>query len=92
VGGVTEIVTDQENGWLIESGDTRALSSRLLELSRNRSALAQVAKRALTTTCPKFSLERFQSDLMKLYAELAPGSDLKWDLYKHPALARRGNN
>ena len=92
VGGVPEIVTDQENGWLIESGDRRALSSRLLELPRNRSALAQVAKRALATTCPQFSLERFQSDLMKLYAELAPGSGLNWDVYEHPALARRGNN
>jgi glycosyltransferase involved in cell wall biosynthesis len=92
VGGVPEIVTDQENGWLVESGDTRALPSKLLELSRNRSALDQVAKRALSTTCPKFSLERFQSDLMKFYAELEPGSDLNWDVRNRPALARRGNN
>jgi glycosyltransferase involved in cell wall biosynthesis len=92
VGGVPEIVTDQQNGWLVESGDTRALPSKLLELSRNRSALAQVAERALTTTCPKFSLERFQSDLMKFYAELDPGSNLNWDVRNRPALARRGNN
>jgi glycosyltransferase involved in cell wall biosynthesis len=92
VGGVPEIVTDQENGWLIESGDAEALPLRLLELSRNTSALAEVAERALSTTCPKFSLERFQNDLMKFYAELAPATDLKWDVPNRAALARRGNN
>ena len=92
VGGVPEIVTDQQNGWLIESGDAGALPLRLLELSRNRSALAEVAERALNTTCPKFSLERFQGDLMKFYAELDPGTDLTWDMRNRPALARRGNN
>ena len=35
VGGIPEIVTDSENGWLIESGDPAALASTLLELSRN---------------------------------------------------------
>ena len=92
VGGVPEIVTDRENGWLIESGDPGALPLRLLELSRNRSALAAVAERALNTTCPEFSLERFQHNLMKFYAELDPGTDPEWDLPPRPALARRGNN
>ena len=92
VGGVPEIVTDQQNGWLIESGDAGALPLRLLELSRNTGALAEVAERALNTTCPKFSLQRFQNELMQFYAELVPATDLKWDLPNRPALARRGND
>lgn len=92
VGGVPEIVTDQENGWLTESGDTAALASRLLELSQNKSALRQVACRALSTTCPKFSLERFQNELMKFYAELDPNSDPLRNMRNRPALARSGNN
>lgn len=92
VGGVAEIVTDQENGWLIDKGDTAALALRLLKLSCDRSALAQVAQRALSTTCPKFSLERFQNELMKFYAELDPNSDREWNMRNRPALARSGNH
>ncbi len=92
VGGIPEIVTDPENGWLVESGDTAALSSRLLELSRNRSLLVQVAQTALRATCPKFSCQRFQNELLRFYAEVDPNSDLRWDVRKRPALARSGNN
>ncbi|MGA7856468.1 MAG: glycosyltransferase family 4 protein, partial [Terracidiphilus sp.] len=92
VGGIPEIVTDSENGWLIESGDPAALASTLLELSRNAAALTRVAERALRTTCPKFSLDRFHGDLAKLYAEVNPNSDLNWNVRNRPALARSGND
>lgn len=92
VGGIPEIVTDSENGWLIESGDSAALASTLLELSRNAAALTRVAERALRTTCPKFSLDRFHGDLAKLYAEVNPNSDLNWNVRNRPALARSGND
>ena len=72
VGGIPEIVKDSENGWLVERGDTAALAAKLLELSRNRDALQSVAHCALTETCPQLSLERFQSQLQRLYAEIAP--------------------
>jgi glycosyltransferase involved in cell wall biosynthesis len=92
VGGVPEIVTDEENGWLIDKGDTAALALRMLKLSRDRGALAQVAQRALNVTCPKFSLERFQDELMRFYAELDPDTDRKWNVRDRPALARSGNH
>ena len=92
VGGIPEIVTDSENGWLIESGDTAALASTLLELSRNAAALVRVADRARRVTCPRFSLNRFQCELAKLYAELDPYSDLNWNVPNRRALARSGNN
>jgi glycosyltransferase involved in cell wall biosynthesis len=92
VGGIPEIVTDGENGWLVESGDTAALASKLLELSHDRKALSHAAERAQRETCPRFSLQRFQGDLANLYDELDPNKDLKWTVRGRPVLARSGNN
>lgn len=72
VGGIPEIIKDGENGWLIEKGDTAGLAKKLLELSLDRSLLETIAQAAHYETCPQFSLERFQSRLHNLYAELIP--------------------
>jgi glycosyltransferase involved in cell wall biosynthesis len=72
VGGIPEIVKDAENGWLIERGDTAGLSRKLLELSQNKELLEKIAQAAHDGTCPQFSLEKFQSRLHSLYAELLP--------------------
>ncbi|MGA7338985.1 MAG: glycosyltransferase family 4 protein [Terracidiphilus sp.] len=92
VGGIPEIVTDAEDGWLIESGDTSALALKLLELSRNRGALLRVAERAQLFTCSRFSLERFQSDISNLYSELDPNNCPARSVRSRPALAGSGNN
>jgi L-malate glycosyltransferase len=72
VGGIPEIVTDQQNGWLIEKADTPGLARKLLELSQNKSLLERVAQCARDETCARFSLEKFQSRLQEFYAELMP--------------------
>jgi hypothetical protein len=43
-------------------------------------------------TCPKFSLEQFQDELMRFYAELDPNEDRQWNTRNRPALARSGNH
>ena len=66
-GGIPEIVTDDENGWLIEKADTVGLAHKLIKLARNKEALERVARHARNVTCPKFSLQRFQSQLHECY-------------------------
>ena len=88
VGGIPEIVTDGKDGWLIDPGDVRALAAKLLELSRDRPALAKVAEIAQRTTCPRFSMEGFQSRLRRLYEELEPKSDLRWNPCNQTARAQ----
>ena len=88
VGGIPEIVTDGENGWLVAPGDTYALAAKLLELCRDRPALAKVAEKAQRTACLQFSTERFQSRLRKLYEELDPKSGLRWRACNQPANAQ----
>jgi glycosyltransferase involved in cell wall biosynthesis len=92
VGGIPEIVTDGENGWLVNSGDTAGLASKLLELSRRRGALMRAAECAQRATCPRFSVQRFQSDLTKLYDELDPNKDFNWNVRGRTALAGSGDN
>jgi glycosyltransferase involved in cell wall biosynthesis len=88
VGGVPEIITDGESGWLVEKGDTDGLGRKLLELSQNRKMLADIADIAVRTTCPRFSFERFQDDLRRFHAEMECGPDLQWKTRCRPALAR----
>jgi glycosyltransferase involved in cell wall biosynthesis len=90
VGGVPEIVRDTENGWLVEQGDTHGLASKLLELSHNPGRLCQAAKTGRETTCPQFSLQRFQSNLQRVYSEFKLQQDFTWDLRNRPALAEFG--
>lgn len=72
VGGIPEIVNDSVNGWLVEEGNTERLAAKLLDLSRDKSALRRAAQIALHETCPQFSLERFQKRLHVFYADLVP--------------------
>jgi glycosyltransferase involved in cell wall biosynthesis len=46
-GGAGEIITSGVNGWLVPSGDARALSARLLELIRDRELLIRMSHAAL---------------------------------------------
>jgi len=96
VGGVPEIVTDEENGWLIDKGDTAALALRLLKLSRDKEAIERAAQKGRTETCPKFSIERFHNELMSFYADLhpnlAPDMDRQWNARNRPALVGRDNH
>lgn len=87
VGGVPEIVSDKENGWLVEPGDTAGLAARLMELSTNRNALERSAKIGRTITCPQFALERFQRNLSRLYSEFGLRQDREWNLSNQPALS-----
>ena len=70
VGGIPEIVTDQESGWLIDKDNITALSSKIFELSRAPDQLAHGAQVAHDRVCPQFSLERFLTDLHAFYARL----------------------
>jgi L-malate glycosyltransferase len=88
VDGIPEIVTDAENGWLVESGDTHRLAARLLELSRDPIALNKVAEVAHRETCPRFSLARFKGELHSFYAQLTSVPDAQWKVRNQPALVR----
>ncbi len=59
VGGIPEIVTDNETGFLVPPADSKALAARLLELIADPAARWRVASAALLKVCPRFSQERY---------------------------------
>ncbi|MGH9562982.1 MAG: glycosyltransferase family 4 protein [Terracidiphilus sp.] len=67
-GGIPEIVRDTENGWLVDKGDTAGLARKLLELAGHKELLDRAARQAHETTCPQFSVERFQAQIHDCYA------------------------
>jgi L-malate glycosyltransferase len=88
VGGIPEIVTDGENGWLVEKADTLALASKLHELSKGDDQLAQVAQRAFLTAHSGFSAQRFHQELEHFYTTLEADPDRKWNPGNRPAFIR----
>ena len=69
-GGISEIVRDTENGWLVDRGDTAGLAQKLVELAGNNELLERAALQARDATCPLFSVERFQARIDDCYARM----------------------
>ena len=67
VGGIPEIVTDNETGFLVEPNDAPALAARLLEVITDSSGRCRVASAALLKVCPRFSQERYCAGYMSYF-------------------------
>jgi glycosyltransferase involved in cell wall biosynthesis len=70
VGGIPDAVTDGENGYLIEPGDSEALASKILFLSENQSVWEQLSLQSKETAKHKFHMSRIESELADLYNSL----------------------
>jgi glycosyltransferase involved in cell wall biosynthesis len=70
VGGIPEIVTHGETGWLVDKLDTAALAARLADLYAHRELLGSITARANKEVCPRFSLQSFLSHLHSFYAKI----------------------
>lgn len=92
VGGIPEIVTDSENGWLVDKEDTAALASKLLELSQAGNLLQEIAQRGLQTVRTKFPIEKFRQEIERFYGKLEVDLTRKADPGKSTALIRSANH
>lgn len=70
VGGIPEIVTDGETGWLVNPKEPSTIAARMLHLVTHREQLEVVQRAAMLTVCPRFSEDRFLLELHTLYAAL----------------------
>ncbi|WP_263382466.1 glycosyltransferase family 4 protein [Granulicella arctica] len=64
VGGIPEIITDNETGYLVAPSDPIALATRLLQVIDDPAGRWRVASTALSTVCPRFSQEQFRVGYM----------------------------
>ena len=70
VGGIPDAVTDGENGYLIEPGDSEALASKILFLSENHNVWEKLSLQSKEIAKQKFHMSRIESELADLYNSL----------------------
>jgi glycosyltransferase involved in cell wall biosynthesis len=66
-GGITDIVTDGENGYLVPPGDASALADAIVTLATDQSSSKRMGLRAKQTVDEKFSWNRIVNQLAALY-------------------------
>jgi glycosyltransferase involved in cell wall biosynthesis len=70
VGGLPELVRQDETGWLVEPGDVDALAQRMLSVTKTApSALAKMSQ-ACKEYSYQFSMEKITAEYLELYEQL----------------------
>lgn len=67
VGGITDIVVDGKNGFLVPPADPETLASAVVRMAKNRRLRSVLGKAARKTVDEKFNWDRIVGDLIKLY-------------------------
>ena len=70
VGGVPDVVTDGEDGFLVEAGATDDLAERLGRLARDPELRARMGKKGRERVLPRYAVDRLVDDVDELYRSL----------------------
>jgi glycosyltransferase involved in cell wall biosynthesis len=69
VGALPEIITDGENGFIVEPGDHQALSKRITELIEDQNLRREMSLRNVEKSTREFSIERIAGNLGDIFME-----------------------
>jgi glycosyltransferase involved in cell wall biosynthesis len=69
IAGVTDIIRDGENGWLVQPGNPEALAGKIVEILLNRQATEQVAQEASKRLDP-FTFTTVAKTMSQVYKQL----------------------
>ena len=70
VGGVPDVVSDGEDGFLVEAGETDELADRLAQLARDPGLRARMGKQGRERVLPRYAVDRLVDDVDELYSSL----------------------
>lgn len=70
VGGIPEMISDEETGWLVPPGDPESLGQVLLSAYRDRDRVREVGVRARETILARFSVDQMARAIESLYDEV----------------------
>lgn len=70
VGGVGGVITHQENGILLKSGDPQSLAQAIIELAQDKEKCGRLAQKAYQVVCERFSDTRMAGQYQQIYARL----------------------
>lgn len=73
VGGVIDLVSDQETGLLVKSDDPHDLSDKVISLIRDSDARSRLGKNGRESVKEKYSKNRLVADIKNLYEECLKG-------------------
>ncbi len=67
VGGIPELISEGESGYLVDRGDTTAMSNRILQLLANRESRVRMGEAGRETVSTKFDLRKNVAQLIGSY-------------------------
>ncbi len=73
VGGVPDLISDGETGWLVPSEDVAALTAAMAEAIADPDGAERRAQRQQQAILARFAIDRLVADLSQLYRELLVG-------------------
>jgi glycosyltransferase involved in cell wall biosynthesis len=76
VGGVPDVVTEGEDGYLVDVGDVNAIADALERLARDPELRRQFGERGRELVVPRYRVERLIDDVDALYRELLTEQNL----------------
>lgn len=76
VGGVSDVVVDEEDGLLVAPGDVEGLASALERLASDRDLRARFGAAGRERVVPRYRVERLVDDTDRLYRELLTAQSL----------------
>ncbi|TQF00113.1 MAG: glycosyltransferase family 4 protein [Spiribacter salinus] len=72
VGAIPEVITDREDGYLVECGDVKAIAAVIRELAASPSAVRRVGQAGHALAAREYSLARVVGDVESVYTSLWP--------------------
>lgn len=69
VGGMSEAITDGENGFLVELGDHAAMVDTLLRVATDPKRRRRIGENARTTILRQFHIDRYVGEIEQVYGE-----------------------
>jgi len=70
VGGIPEIIKDEENGFLVEPQQSDSLAEKIVLLLKNKTKAKQMAENGFHVVKEKFSVEKMVKGTIKVYEQL----------------------
>ena len=67
VGGITDIVVDRKNGFLVPPAEPEALAAAIKRMAKDRKLRKALGRAALKTVDEKFNWDKIVGDLIRLY-------------------------
>lgn len=70
VGGLVKLIDNGENGYLIEVGDSKEFSRRILQLASNKELILEMGENLYEKVRMNYSSEKMAQDHVKIYEEI----------------------